>query len=225
MPALFCLLAGGAAVSQAQAPPAPHSAPPKYVVLLDPAHGGSDSGATFKNGAQEKTLTLAFALKLRSQLGSRGVQVILTHENDSTQDPNQRAENANRAQAQACLSLHFTETGSGVHLFTSNLEQSPANHFLPWKTAQSGWVNRSLALTAQLNAAFQQAQLPVTLSRWALPGIDSMACPAVAVEIAPERVPGKAQLLSAVDDPKYQGRVADAIAAALLSWRGEAQKP
>lgn len=188
------------------------------MVVLDPAHGGEDSGALLKSGQAEKTLALAFAYRLRSMLGARGMQVVFTRENDGTVGPDQRAETANRAQAQACLSVHFTETGTGVHLFAYDLSQSSSGQrFVPWKTAQSTWINRSLALTGRVNSTLQQAGVNVTLARIALPGLDSMACPALAIEIAPEQSGQNA----ALDDPKYQARLAGALSAALLAWRSE----
>jgi len=212
--------------SFAQLPSASHTISQKFVVVLDPAHGGDDAGATLKSGHAEKALTLAFSLKLRSMLGARGVQVVSTRESDVSAGAVQRAEDANHAQAQACLSIHFTDTGSGVHLFTSDLASTTTGvRFLPWKTAQSAWVNRSLALTGRLNSAFQQTGLTVSLARIALPGLDSMACPAVAIEIAPERVSGSQKVRFSQEDPKYQARVAQALAAALMVWKTEARQP
>jgi N-acetylmuramoyl-L-alanine amidase len=66
--------------------------------------------------------------------------------------------------------------------------------------------------------------MSVTLGRTALPVVDSMACPAVAVEIAPERDHDK-KVTAQLDDPDYQARVAEALAAALLSWRSEGRQP
>jgi hypothetical protein len=59
---------------------------------------------------------------------------------------NRRAEIANHANAQACLSLHASESGSGVHLFVSSLAPIEPTRFTPWRTAQAAWVTRSLAL-------------------------------------------------------------------------------
>jgi N-acetylmuramoyl-L-alanine amidase len=64
----------------------------------------------------------------------------------------------------------------------------------------------------------------VTLGRTALLAVDSMNCPAVAVEVAPERGPGK-KVTAGLDDPDYQARVAGALAAALLDWRSEGRQP
>jgi N-acetylmuramoyl-L-alanine amidase len=51
-----------------------------------------------------------------------------------------------------------------------------------------------------------------------------MTCPAVAIEIAPERSPDH-KTTSELDDPDYQARVASAVVAALLEWRTEARQP
>jgi N-acetylmuramoyl-L-alanine amidase len=195
----------------------------RFLVVLDAAHGGDDPGARL-NGGSEKTFTLAFSVRLRSILAARGIQVITTRESDANLEFDRRAEMANHASAQACLSLHGSESGSGVHLFVSNLAPIEAERFAPWRTAQAAWVSRSLALAGTLNTTLLQAGMTVTLGRTALPGMDSMICPAVAVEIAPERGPGK-KLIAELDDAGYQARVAATLAAALLEWRGEAHQP
>jgi N-acetylmuramoyl-L-alanine amidase len=96
--------------------------------------------------------------------------------------------------------------------------------FPAWKTAQAAWVTRSLALVGVLNSALVHAGSNVILGRTALPGVDSMTCPAVAVEIAPERDSNLA-ITADLDDPGYQTRVVDALAAALVEWRSEARQP
>jgi N-acetylmuramoyl-L-alanine amidase len=204
-----------------QTPPAPAS---RFVVVLDAAHGGDDSGGRLASGQFEKEATLAFSVRLRSLLNARGIPVITTRESDMTIDPNRRAEMADHASAQACLNLHVTESGSGIHLFTSSLEPSTATRFVAWKTAQAGWVTRSLALAGALNSALQQAGVNVTLSRTALISVDSMTCPAVAVEIAPARgADGK--ITAEPYDPDYQARIAATLADAVLEWRTEARQP
>ena len=205
-----------------RAPQAPQS---RYVVVLDAAHGGDDTGAKLANNHTEKDITLALSVRLRSLLVARGFQVITTRESDVSLDPDHRAEIANRSKARACISLHASDTGGGVHLFASSLAPAPTARFVPWKTAQAAWVTRSLALTGAINSSLQHASFNVTLSRTALPGLDSMTCPAVAIEVAPEREPGKQTIKSALDDSAYQSRVTDALAAALLVWRSEAEQP
>ena len=232
--ALFNLVLLAAATFVAQAPPAgqrpptaPQPAPappqPRFVVVLDAAHGGDDSGARL-NGQPEKAVTLALSVRLRSLLGARGIQVITTRESDSNLDAVHRAGIANHANAQACLSLHASETGSGIHLFASSLAPAASNRFSAWKTAQAAWVTRSLALAGVVNSVLLHADLPVSLGRTTLATIDSMTCPAIALEVSPTRGPGNA-ITADLDDPGYQARVAEALAAALLEWKTEVHQP
>jgi len=204
-----------------QAPQAPATPPARFVVVLDAAHGGDDTGGRLGDTQLEKTFTLAMSVRLRSLLGARGIQVVTTRESDAAVDPGKRAEIANHAQAQACISLHGSESGSGVHLYASSLAPAQPVRFAAWKTAQAAWVTRSLALEGVLNSALLEAGMSVTLGRTSLPAMDSMTCPAVAVEIAPELGPDK-KVIAELDDPDYQARVATALAAALVQWRAEA---
>ena len=233
--ALIAMIAAASTLAAAQsapappaastpAAPAPTPAPPRFVVVLDAAHGGDDLGGSLTNNQQEKTITLALSARLRSLLEARGIPVAATRDADTTVELNRRAEIANHTNAQACLSLHASESGSGVHLFVSSLAPAQPTRFAAWKTAQSAWVTRSLALAGTLNSDLLQAGMTVTLGRTSLPVVDSMACPAVAIEIAPERGPGK-KIDAELDDPDYQARVAAALAAALLDWRSEVRQP
>jgi N-acetylmuramoyl-L-alanine amidase len=190
------------------------------MVVIDPAHGGDDSGGHLSDGSYEKAATLALGVRLKSLLGARGIQVVMTRDGDQSVNMDQRAAVANRANAQACISVHVAETGSGVHLFASNLGPVSASRFLPWKTAQSAYITRSLALTGALNSALQHSGTTVTLGRVTLPGIDSMTCPAVAIELAPERDSDR-KVKAEPDDADYQARIAGDLASALLEWRAE----
>ena len=193
-------------------------------MVLDAAHGGDDAGGRLTNDQLEKNFTLALSVRLRSLLTARGFQVVTTRESDATIGPNRRAEIANHARAQACLSLHGSGSGSGVHLFTSALTPVQPTRFTPWKTAQAAWVTRSLALAGVLNSALLHAGMNVTLGRSSLPAVDSMTCPAVAVEVAPE-LGSDRKVAAGLDDKDYQAQVAEALAAALVEWRAEASQP
>jgi N-acetylmuramoyl-L-alanine amidase len=215
------------------------SATPRFVVVLDAAHGGEDNGAQLQGGSAEKTLTLVLSVRLRSLLTARGFQVVTTRESNASLEPDARAQIANHANAAACLSLHATQTGAGVHIFVSSLPPGNATRFLAWKTAQAAYVTRSLKLASVVNSALEQASapggdpgsIPVTLARTALPGVDSMACPALAVEVSPLRgTNGKVSPTSAsgdvtaqLNDTEYQSQVVEALAAALMEWRTDWQ--
>jgi N-acetylmuramoyl-L-alanine amidase len=214
-------VATGKLAAAQQPSPAPASPPARFVVVLDAAHGGDDTGGRLTSGQLEKNFTLALNVRLRSLLAARGIQVVTTRDSDAVVEPNRRAEIANHAQAQACLSLHASESGSGIHLFTSSLAPTQTVRFAAWKTAQAAWVTRSLALAGALNSALLHSGMSVTLGRTTLPAVDSMTCPAVAIEIAPELDQDK-KVTAGLDDKDYQARVAAALAAALVEWRTEA---
>jgi len=214
---LFALVA--ALSVSAQEPSAPDAA--RFAVVLDAAHGGDDLGA--KLGSQsEKEVTLALSVKLRSLLAARGISVVTTRESDMDVEVERRAEIANHAKALACLNLHAAPASgknpSAVHLFLSSLPAVKNAPLVPWRTAQSAWVARSTELAGVLNSALTQAGIPVTLGRTALPVIDSMACPAVAVEVAPQ-LPADALKTTGADSSGFVAKVADALAAALVEWR------
>jgi len=207
-----------------QAPPAPA---PRFVVVLDAAHGGDDAGGTISTqsgqSGPEKAYTLALSVRLRSLLAARGISVVTTREADTALDAQHRAEIANHAQAQACLSLHASASGSGIHLFLSSLPPAQATRFMPWKTAQAAYIDRSVALAGVLNSALAHAGMKVSLERTAIVSIDSMTCPAIAIEVAPESKPGGDTI--GLGDPGYQAKVATAIAAGILQWRAEPRLP
>src|SRR4051794_33994040 len=62
--------------------PPPPAAAPFAIVVIDPGHGGQDSGTT-KNGIVEKELTLEVAHRVERLLQERGLVVVLTRADDS----------------------------------------------------------------------------------------------------------------------------------------------
>ena len=191
----------------------------RFLVLLDPAHGGADTGALLDAATTEKSYTLALANQLYTALSSRGIRSIFTRDSDVALDSTARATVANRSHASACIVLHATSTGNGVHLFTSSLptvaEADPRRAFLPWETAQGAYETSSLRLESDVDAALTQQHVPVLIARTSLMPLDSMACPAVAIEIAP------LDTNTPLSDPGYQQKVVDALESALGAWRSD----
>lgn len=203
------------------APVAPAQAPrPGFVVVLDAAHGGSDTGAKLTNDLAEKTVTLGLSIRLRSSLQARGVSVVTTRETDASLLSLNRAETANHEQAAACILIHATATGSGVHLYTSPVAPSGPARPVSWQAAQGVYATQSLKLESEIDSALAHAQIPVTLGRASVQPMDNLACPAVAVELAP-LVAGHVTQGKAVSDADYQKSVVDALAAGLESWRSD----
>ncbi len=134
-------------------------------IVLDPGHGGKDPGAENKSiGLKEKALTLDLANRVKSKLQARGFRVTVTRGNDTFVSLENRAQNANRLNADLFISLHFnassTTSVSGVetYAFTPNLQPStsrsslhssdrktyPGNARDEWNTLAAYYVQRSL---------------------------------------------------------------------------------
>ncbi len=192
------------------------SVQPRFLVILDAAHGGRDSGAHLSSSLDEKNLVLDLSVRLRSILTARGLEVVTTRESDATVPSLLRAEIANRDKAAACVALHATASGSGVHLFTSSLPPAVAVQFQTWDAAQAPYIQGSLKLSSEINSAMTHAEIPVTLGRTSLQPLDNLTCPAVAVEIAPLTKNGS--VVTPLSDSEYQKRILAALAAAVEAW-------
>jgi N-acetylmuramoyl-L-alanine amidase len=203
------------------ATPAPRPGP-RFTVVIDAAHGGTDGGARLADHQLEKDVTLNLSVRLRSMLNAHGISVITTRESDSTLAATNRAEVANHVGAAACIILHATTSGSGVHLFTSSLTPVPVSRFLPWDTAQGAYAEQSLRLSSEFDTAMGHAQIPVTLGRTALQPLDSLTCPAVVIEFSPLHATGRVIQLS---DSSYIDKIVSAMTAAIEQWQHDWRQP
>lgn len=91
-------------------------------IVLDPGHGGSDSGAIGPTGVTEKSITLRVVSQLRQLLEQSGAKVLLTHSTDVDVAPQPatdagelqaRCDVANQAKADIFLSLHMDSFTNG----------------------------------------------------------------------------------------------------------------
>ena len=218
---LFAWLFAVSAFASAQQPALPlhisAGVQPQFLIVLDAAHGGTDTGAHLGPDLNEKDIVLSLSIRLRSMLSARGVSVITTRESDVTLPSAKRATLANAHKPSACLILHVTDSGSGIHLFTSSLPPARATEFLPWDQAQAAYLQQSMRWAGEINSAMTHAGVPLTLGRTAMQPLDNLTCPAAAVEIAPLTKDGA--ITAPLTDPDYQSRILAGLAAAVESWR------
>ena len=80
------------------------------VVVLDPGHGGSDSGTPGAHHELEKTYTLDWALRTERLLTNAGWKVLLTRRADVDVSLAERVAFADRVHADLFISLHFNST-------------------------------------------------------------------------------------------------------------------
>ena len=195
------------------------------VIVLDPAHGGSDNGANLGSAGSEKDFNFAFAGRLRDLLTAQGFSVVLTHtSSDDSISADQRVELANRSRAAACLLIHASNGGQGVHIFTSSLTRPSSaddshseSYIALWDSAQASSLPRSQQLAGELSTSLNGLKIPLLLASASVSPIDSMFCPAVAIEIAAPRLKGN------IASEDYQQHIAQSIVTALSYWRQHAK--
>ena len=76
------------------------------IVVIDPGHGGKDSGAIGYQGKEEKRAVLSIAKKVAKELKRRGFKVYLTRDRDIFINLRERTKIANRKMADIFVSIH-----------------------------------------------------------------------------------------------------------------------
>ena len=94
-------------------------------ILLDPGHGGKESGAVGPNGYPEKDVNLTVSNLLRDALVKRGATVVMTRENDQDVSLVERQQIIAKEEPALSLSVHYNalpdygdaENTKGVGIF------------------------------------------------------------------------------------------------------------
>lgn len=93
----------------------------RRIVMLDPGHGGIDTGAIGHNGSKEKHVVLAIAKNVRAQLRAQGIDARLTRTGDTFIPLYDRVEIAHQHGADLFMSIHadgFTNpSAAGASVF------------------------------------------------------------------------------------------------------------
>lgn len=89
--------------------------PGVHTIVIDPGHGGQETGAIGPGGVLEKDLTLELARELAAKLGRLGVQTVLTRTDDSLLALDARSAIANQNRADLFISIHLNSSlGAGA---------------------------------------------------------------------------------------------------------------
>lgn len=98
----------------------------RFVVVIDPGHGGKDPGAVSSDGKlKEKDVTLTLAKRIKARLEARtratGITVSLTRSDDSFLSVSERTASANAANGDIFISIHCNAypdpSASGVETY------------------------------------------------------------------------------------------------------------
>ena len=196
------------------------TAKPPFVVMLDAGHGGDDRGALLSETLEEKTVTLAFARRLRNELQNHGINAIMSRDADVTVPVEQRAAMADAARVAVYVGLHATSQGRGVRVCTAmlNSASSSPGAFLPWDTAQAKYMLSSRALADIAKAELGKHEIASTALAAPVQPLNHVAAAAIAIEIAPA-----SPEVSSVNAGAYQQRIAAALAEAIVVGRSRVE--
>lgn len=189
------------------------------IVVLDPAHGGTDEGAHGTEGITESNEVLEFAAATRKALEAQGFQVILTREGNDNPSFDDRSARANAQRGSVFITLHIASTGlpGTARVYIEPEAPIPANitGLIPWDQAQLPFLSlsRKLGDQVQQELAKRFKGSPDTLQTAPVRQLRTTAAPAIAVEISSVSVQNRADLESMVPG------VADAIARGVAAFR------
>jgi len=204
----------------------PQTSKPFAVVVLDPGHGGEDSGAMC-GGVMEKELTLDVARRVDRLLDSEGVATLMTRLGDSYVSLADRAAFGNRVKESIFISIHFNEdnkpvasgvetyyaanqinSGSTFGLWLPFFSRPPSNSPKPESQSLAGFIQEALvARTRSVDRGTQAKQFFV---------IANVTSPAVLIEGG---FITNQDELSKLASEEYRDQLAAAIADGILRYR------
>ncbi|MCI4398898.1 MAG: N-acetylmuramoyl-L-alanine amidase [Acidobacteria bacterium] len=233
---------GGEAEPQAGRP---SKAANQFLVVIDPGHGGGDTGAIGKGGLQEKDVALAISQKLAAVLEKSGVTTLLTRSTDIYVPLAQRTAIANYNRADVFISIHLNASpassakGSETYFMSREatdlwsrqvaekenaappgIEGGSTLTMVLWNLAQTQYIVESQALAASIQGRLNQ--LLGTQERGVRQApfvvLEGAQMPAVLVEVAFLSNPGEA---SQINDPAFQDQVTEQIAKSILEFKAQ----
>jgi len=197
---------------------------PFTLVVLDPGHGGQDSGAMCGT-ILEKDLTLDIAQRVDRLLQAQGLATLMTRVGDSYVSLQDRVALTNRARDCILVSIHFNEskkTASGVETYYAEHQTTPAPRLVSWIPFFQGPAAESPTLASQSLARFIQEAM---IARTKAPDrgtkaeqffvITNVATPAVLVEAGFLNKEEIAKL----ESNDYREQMAAAIGEGILRYR------
>jgi N-acetylmuramoyl-L-alanine amidase len=233
---------GGGGNGPGGASSAPANGAGPVTVVLDPGHGGMDSGASAQ-GVVEKELTLDVATRVARLLAASGIRSRLTRVDDRYVPLATRVRIANSLPGALFVSIHFNDAPpegrdamrvSGIETFYSPArEEATAGHWI-W-TSMFGGTNaaapdpaESVRKSALLADCIQRTLIEDTSA--ADRGVKAaglyvtrrVLAPAVLVEGGFVSHPREAHLLN---ETAYRERIAEAVAGGILRYLRAAQPP
>ena len=194
------------------------------LVVLDPGHGGSDTGTIGHRRVYEKKVVLDITKRVKHKLNASNVAVRMTRTRDKTLTLNERPRLASRWGADVFVSIHANSasrsSAQGVETFVMPAAGFPSTTSVtPDKKTYPG--NRNDAASTLLASYIQQGLVTHTatpdrgVKRARFVVLREAECPAVLVEVGFLSNPTEASRLI---DSAYRDAVAEGIAQGILTY-------
>jgi len=189
------------------------------IVVLDPAHGGTDPGARGAQGIRESDLVMDLAAQVRRALEAQGFQVLQTRSGNENPSFDDRSTMANAQRGAVFVTLHISSTGlpgtARAYSIPEGVAGSPANSVLSWDHAQAPYasLSRKFADAVQGQLAQQFKGSPNNAQTASIRQLRTTAAPAIAVELCSVSVQNRADL------DRMMPAVGDAIARGVAAFR------
>nr|WP_199290815.1 MULTISPECIES: N-acetylmuramoyl-L-alanine amidase [unclassified Anabaena] len=174
----------------------------KLVVIIDPGHGGKDSGAVGIGGVQEKNVILPIGKRIAEVLEQNGIQVIMTRDSDYFVTLPGRVTMAQRAKADVFVSIHANSAGAN----------RPEVNGLETYYYDSG-LTLARIVHSKILQSLNVKDRNVRKARFYVLRKNSM--PSILVETG--FVTGREDVAN-LNSPAYQNQMADAIAQGILQY-------
>jgi N-acetylmuramoyl-L-alanine amidase len=189
------------------------------IVVLDPAHGGTDLGARGTGGMRESDIVLEFAAQIRTALESQGFQVMQTRQGNENPSFDDRSAIANAQRGAIFVTLHIASTGlpgtARVYVMSELPAANDATGLIAWDRAQAPFVPLSRKLGDLVQGILSQRfkGSPGTAQAAAVRQLRTTAAPAIAVEVSSVSVDDRGEL------DRMSPGIADAIARGVSAFR------
>ena len=205
-----------------------------YKVIVDPGHGGQDTGSMGSGGLLEKDITMALAKKLVKALEETGkVRPELTRTDDQAVSLDDRAGLANHNHGDLFISLHLgttfapDPTGFSIYYWsptTASPTATPSSNTVrPWDQEQEPYWEKSRML-----ASLMREEL-----LWSIPWASGGVLPADIYLLRRARMPAVMLELGSLNHleeaaqlqkPEFQEAVAQAVTQGIIKYRSLEEK-
>lgn len=196
------------------------------LVLIDPGHGGKDSGAIGPSKIYEKNVVLDISHRVRKHLEARKIAVRLTRTGDTYPSLPQRSDYARKVSADLFVSIHADGAGDssacGVETFITAVEGADSsNHYgqpqdtFAMPNNKHDVANAVLGFSLQSNHVKASSRRDRGLRRARFSVLKNAPCPAALVECGFLTNPSEESLLNSAS---YREKVARGIANGILGY-------